>query len=293
MNILIADCGATKSEWCFLENGEVKQQFTEKGISPIYQTEEEIAINIRLNVLPHLLEYKADEVHFYGAGCIPEKIFSVRSAIFQSFPTDKIFVYSDIVAAAHALCGDSPGIACILGTGSNSCEWNGAEIVKQVPPLGFILGDEGSGAALGKQLVSDALKNQLTTGLKEKLLTKYNLTTETIIDKVYRQPFPSRFLANLSLFMLEYLDDKTIRRILEKSFTDFFERNVIQYDYRKNKSNFTGSIAWYFADEVREVAANKGVEIGKIEKSPMSGLIDYYGNYYSNKKSALVVGQNI
>ena len=182
----------------------------------------------------------------------------------------------DLLPAAHSLCGHESGIACILGTGSNSCEWNGTEIVKQVSPLGFILGDEGSGASLGKLLVGDALKNQLSEGLKDKLLGQYNLTPATIIDKVYRQPFPSRFLASLSPVLLQHIEDKTIRRIIEKSFTDFLERNVMQYDYRKNKVNFTGSIAFYFAEVLHEIASKKGIEIGKIEKSPMQGLIEYY-----------------
>ena len=163
-----------------------------------------------------------------------------------------------------------------MGTGSNSCEWSGKEIVKQVSPLGFILGDEGSGASLGKQLVSDALKNQLSEELKEEFLAEYNLTQATIIDKVYKQPFPSRFLATLAPFLLKHIEDKAVRRIVERSFSDFFERNVMQYNYRKNKVNFVGSVAWYFADILREVAQQKEIEIGKIEQSPMPGLVDYY-----------------
>ena len=274
--ILIADSGATKTDWCLTREGEILQRFSGKGISPVYQTEEEIAGEISNHVYPILKEREIDAIHFYGTGCIPEKIALVRNAIHKSLPIDSINIYSDLVAATHSLCGHQPGIACILGTGSNSCEWSGSEIINQVSPLGFIVGDEGSGATLGRQLVGDALKNQLTPGLKEKLLEEYNLTPALIIERVYRQPFPSRFLASLAPFLLKHIDDKSIRRIVSGGFSGFFERNVIQYDYRKNKVHFVGSIAWYFTDILKEVAADKEIVIGKIEQSPMPGLIEYY-----------------
>lgn len=274
--ILIADSGATKTDWSFVLNGQIDKRFETKGISPIYQSQDEIVEEIRQTVYPEFKNRTVDAIYFYGTGCIPEKIESVKNAISRSFPVSEIEVYSDLAAAAHALCGHQPGIACILGTGSNSCEWNGTEIVKQVSPLGFILGDEGSGASLGKLLVGDALKNQLTPALKEKLLEQYNLTPAVIIDKVYQQPFPSRFLAGLAPFLLENISEPGIRSIVNRSFSDFFERNIAQYNYRKNKVNFVGSIAWHFAEILREVAAEKGIRIGKIEKSPMAGLVEFY-----------------
>lgn len=275
-NILIADGGATKTDWCLTTNGKILQRFQTEGISPVYQSGEEIADEISRNVSPILKNREIDGVCFYGSGCIPEKIPTVRNALFLSFPTEKINVFSDLLGAAHALCGHTSGIACILGTGSNSCQWNGQEVVNQISPLGFILGDEGSGASLGKHLLGDALKNQLTPGLKEKLLQQYNLTPASIIDKVYRQQFPSRFLASLAPFLTENIGDESIRRIVKTDFSNFFERNVMQYNYRENEVNFVGSIAWYFANILREVAQEKGIEIGKIEKSPMKGLIEYH-----------------
>lgn len=274
--ILIADSGATKSDWCLTRNGEIIHRFSGKGISPVYQTQEEIAEEIRLHVYPLLKEANIEAIYFYGAGCIPEKTGLVRDAIRQSFPVETVQVYSDLIAATHSLCGRKSGIACILGTGSNSCEWDGTSIVNQISPLGFILGDEGSGAVLGKNLIGDALKNQLTEGLKETLLDEYDLTPALVIDKVYRQPFPNRFLASLCPFLLKHIEDPTIRRIITRSFSAFFERNVMQYDYQKNKVNFVGSIAWYFSDPLKEVAAEKGIEIGAISQSPMPGLIEYH-----------------
>jgi len=274
--ILIADSGATKTDWCVSKQGEIVHRFTGKGISPIYQTEDEIAREIGQNVYPLLNDRPINAVYFYGSGCIPEKEDIVRRAIHRYFPVQPIAVYSDLIAAAHALCGHNVGIACILGTGSNSCEWDGERIVNHIPPLGFILGDEGSGAVLGKRLISDALKNRLSAGLKEKLLDRYGLDQAAIIDKVYRQPFPSRFLAGFSPFILEHIYDESIRNIVDSCFSDFFERNVMHYDFRKNKVNFVGSIAFHYAPYLKEVAAKKGTTIGKIIASPMEGLIEYY-----------------
>lgn len=274
--ILIADSGATKTDWCVVEAGKIVHRFQTKGISPIFQSEDEIAIEIMQEVYPSVNEHDIDIVRFYGSGCIPEKIEGMERAIRKSFQSADIKVYSDLIAAAHALCGSNSGIACILGTGSNSCEWDGSSIVKQVSPLGFILGDEGSGANLGKLLVGDVLKNQLKDELKEKFLTQYNLTQAQIIDRVYRQPFPSRFLASLSPFILQNIDDNSIKRIAERSFNDFFERNVMQYHFKANSVNFVGSIAWHYADIIRTIASAKGIKIGIIEQSPMPGLIKYY-----------------
>lgn len=274
--LLIADSGATKTDWCVAKNGEILFRFTGKGISPVYQSEDEITEEIQKNVYPLLKNRPIDAVYFYGSGCIPEKTAAVRNAIHQSLPIETIAVYSDLIGAAHALCGREAGIACILGTGSNSCEWDGKAIVKHVPPLGFILGDEGSGAVLGKLLVSNALKNRLSPGLKEKLLEQYGLSQAIIIDRVYNQPFPSRFLASLSPFILENIEDPTIRHIVDKSFSDFFERNVMQYHYRENKVNFVGSIAFHYADYLKDAAERKGIRTGTIFASPMEGLVTYY-----------------
>lgn len=274
--MLIADSGATKTDWCLVRGEEILQRFSGKGISPVYQSEEAIAQEILEHVFPMLTSPAVDAIHFYGTGCIPEKIPIVKTALYRSFPIDAIHVYSDLIAAAHSLCGHEPGIACILGTGSNSCEWDGVKIRKQISPLGFILGDEGSGAALGKQLIADALKDQLTPGLKEKLLEEYQLTSALIIEKVYRQPFPSRFLASLSPFLHQHITDFTLRRIVTQSFTAFFERNVMQYDYHNQEVHFVGSIAWHYADPLREVAAAKGISIGQITQSPMEGLVRYH-----------------
>lgn len=273
---LIADSGASKTDWSLLQNEEVVLSFITNGISPIYQTQKEISEEIKKYVYPQLQEKTPDAIFFYGSGCIPEKIECVKSTIKYSFPTSKIKVYSDLVAAAHALCGKEAGIACILGTGSNSCEWNGKRIVKQVSPLGFILGDEGSGAYMGKLLVGNMLKNQLPKEIIEKFMKQYDLTPALIIENVYRKPFPSRFLASISPFLLQNIENDAVLSIVKKSFTDFFQRNVMQYNYKKHKVNFVGSIAHHYATILKAIALENGITIGKIEQSPMEGLIEYY-----------------
>lgn len=276
MKILIADSGATKADWYLVENGEILHFFSSKGISPVFQSQQEIAEELRESVIQEFIKWEIEVIYFYGSGCTAENIPTVWNALNQSFVTDNIKVYSDIIAVAHSLCGNKAGIACILGTGSNSCEWNGKAIVKQISPLGFILGDEGSGAYMGKKLLGDALKNRLSERIKEKLLKEYELTPGKIIDKVYREPYPSRFLASFSPFIKENILDDSIRSIVKESFNQFFERNVMQYNYNKYNVNFAGSIAWHYSELLHETAKSKAINIGKIIKSPIDGLIEYY-----------------
>ena len=189
--MLIADSGSTKTDWCvILDNTPIKRIGT-KGLNPFFQSEEEIQQELTHSLLPQLPEGTIDSVYFYGAGCTPEKAPTLRRAIADSLPVvGNIKAYSDMLAAARGLCGREAGITCILGTGSNSCFYDGKEIVNHISPLGFILGDEGSGAVLGKLLVGDILKNQLSPAIKEVFLKQFDLTVPEIIDRVYRQPFP-------------------------------------------------------------------------------------------------------
>ena len=180
------------------------------------------------------------------------------------------------MAATRGVCGREAGIVCILGTGSNSCFYDGQQIVSNVSPLGFILGDEGSGAVLGKLLVGDILKNQLPEWLKEKFLKQFNLSMAEIIDRVYRKPFPNRFLAGFSPFLTEHINEPQIRGIVKDSFRSFFKRNVMQYDYHTHQAHLVGSVAYFYQDVVREVAAECEIRLGKIMRQPMEGLIAYH-----------------
>lgn len=277
---LIADSGSTKTDWCLMEGSTVMKHIKTKGINPFFETEKEIEYELSNALVPKLPRgAKIDAIHFFGAGCTPEKSpILARALMMQVSDEARVEVNSDMVGAARALAGHEPGIVCILGTGSNSCEYDGEKITKNVSPLGFILGDEGSGAVLGKILVGDLLKNQLGEELKEKFLTQYHLTTAEIIDRVYRQPFPNRFLASLQPFLEENLDNEAIFYLVMEAFSHFIARNVMQYDYQHLPVHFTGSVAYAYRTVLEKSAELTGIQLGKITKSPMEGLITYYGN---------------
>ena len=277
--MLIADSGSTKTDWCvILDNTPIKRIGT-KGLNPFFQSEEEIQQELTHSLLPQLPEGTIDSVYFYGAGCTPEKAPTLRRAIADSLPiVGNIKAYSDMLAAARGLCGREAGITCILGTGSNSCFYDGKEIVNHISPLGFILGDEGSGAVLGKLLVGDILKNQLSPAIKEAFLKQFDLIVPEIIDRVYRQPFPNRFLASLSPFIAQHLEEPGIRQLVLGSFIAFLRRNVMQYDYTQYPAHFIGSVAHCYKEILQEAAQETGIRIGKILQSPMEGLIQYHSD---------------
>lgn len=276
--ILIADCGSTKVDWCMIDNGEVVTRVSTGGINALLMTEVEIADIIGRELVPAIGDAVVDEVHYYGAGCISAEVCdNVRRAIALHIPAPVIEVNTDLLAAARALCGHDKGIACILGTGSNSCFYDGERIVDNVSPLGYILGDEGSGAVLGRLLVGDVLKNQLSPELCEKFLSQYNLDTLEIIHRVYREPQPNRFLASVSPFLLENMEEPAIHRLVLNSFKSFFVRNISHYEgYRDMPVNFVGSIAYYYHDVLKEAADAIDATLGTIVVSPMAGLISYH-----------------
>ena len=207
---LIADSGSTKTDWCIVDESGAFSTIRVKGMNPYFQDEEEISSEIEKKLLPAVGDNVIDTVYFYGAGCIFDKVKVVENAIKKHITAKRIFVESDLLGVARAVCGKTEGIACILGTGSNSCLYDGDKIVSNISPLGFILGDEGSGAVLGKLLVGDLLKGILPERLKSLFLEQYGLTPAYIIDKVYRQPFPNRFLAGFAPFLAEHLDEPSI-----------------------------------------------------------------------------------
>lgn len=277
---LIADSGSTKTDWCLMDGNIVMKRIKTKGFNPFFETEKEIEYELSNALVPKIpIGTKIEAIHFFGAGCTPEKAPIVARALMMQVSDEaRVEVCSDMVGAARALCGNEPGIVCILGTGSNSCEYDGKKIVKNVSPLGFILGDEGSGAVLGKILVGDLLKNQLGEELKEKFLTQYKLTTAEIIDRVYRQPFPNRFLASLQPFMEDNLDNEAIFYLVMEAFSHFIARNVMQYDYQHLPVHFTGSVAYAYRKVLEKSSELTGIQLGIITNSPMEGLIKYYGN---------------
>jgi N-acetylglucosamine kinase-like BadF-type ATPase len=247
-------------------------------MNPYFQSYDEIRREIETALSPEMKGLAIDAVYFYGAGCVFEKAEAMRKAISYAIPSAEIRVYSDLLAAAHGTCGHQAGIACILGTGSNSCFYDGREIVKNVSPAGFILGDEGSGAMLGRMLASDVLKGILSVRLRDAFFERFRITEAEILDHVYRKPFPNRFLAGLSPFVHDHQDEPEVRQIVIRSFHSFLTRNVMQYDCRKYAVNFVGSVAYCYEEILRETASAAGIRTGRIVKSPVSGLVEYYNH---------------
>ena len=276
--ILIADSGSTKTDWCVIKDGASVMSVHTMGLNPYFQTSEEMKDEIENILMPQIGDVAFDAVYFYGAGCVFDKVHDVRALISSCIKANVVEIYSDLLAAAHSACGHDAGIACILGTGSNSCFYDGVNILNNVAPLGYILGDEGGGATLGRLLVSDILKELLPEHIRDAFYEQYKLTQADILDRVYKQPFPNRFLASLSPFLYENIDVPEIKAIVLNSFTSFLTRNVMQYDYEKNAVNFIGSIAYHYREILIKASESVGLRVGKILKSPMNGLISYYNS---------------
>lgn len=275
--ILVADSGTTKTEWCMISDRGTSETVVTSGINPFYQESESISAILQSEFTA---EKKFDAIYFYGAGCInQEKQDIVKKALLQIFEVEHIFIGSDLLAAAHSLCQDKPGVACILGTGSNSCYYNGREIAANVSPLGFILGDEGSGAVLGKKLIGDILKKQLPQLLIDDFFEIYPTSAAEILENVYKKPFPSRYLAGYTKFLSKNIKHPEIENIVISSFREFITRNLLHYPkIDQTPIHFTGSIAFHFEAQLRKVIEEQNLILGNIERAPMSGLIKYHNS---------------
>jgi len=275
--ILIADSGSTKTEWQFIsdDNSVFETCFT-KGINPFYQSTEEIIKSLEES--PILKDINPASIYFYGAGCAnTEKILIVEDALKSFFGAKNILIDSDLTGAARSLCQKEEGIACILGTGSNSCHYNGKNIISNVSPLGFIIGDEGSGAVLGKKLLGDILKNQLLKEIIDLFFNTYHTDRAEILDHIYKKPFPNRYLAQYTRFISANIQHKELKQLVIESFKEFIQRNLLQYqNISQLPIHFTGSIAFYFEEQLNEALLSFDLNPGTICQSPMEGLIRYH-----------------
>ena len=276
--ILIADSGSTKTDWALLDAGKSTGIIRTGGLNPYMQTTDDMVCKLKDTALGKLAAKGVDRLWFYGAGCTPgEKSRSVAIAMKAIFGSKcEVQVATDMLGAARALCQQTEGIACILGTGSNSCLYDGRGIVANTPPLGYILGDEGSGAHLGKLLVGNILKGQMPQEITDRFFDETGITGADIIDKVYRQPFPNRWLASLSPFIHRHLAHQAVRTMVLGAFTAFFTRNVANYNRKDLPIGIAGSVAYHYQDIVREAAATLGMTIAKVAQSPMEGLVDFH-----------------
>ena len=277
---LLVDAGSSKIEWVLLTTeGRVVADITTHGVNALIASAEEIEKNFSGVASQFPPEVKPQEIYYYGAGCstpaLCKKIEGVLGKIWPS--ASKITVTTDMLGACHALLGKDKGIVCILGTGSNSCLYTGEEIEQNIPSLGYILGDEGSGTALGKRLVSDAFKGHLPPPIRDKFMSYYQLTLESILEYTYRRPGANRFLASLVPFIKDHIWNPYLYSLVLEEFTSFLKRNIALYTgARTLPLVFTGSVAYHFSDILTEAADRQGFKIMKIEKAPMAGLISYH-----------------
>lgn len=274
---LVADSGSTKTEWC-LTDGKQRQTWTTQGLSPYFLTSVQMEEAIRAELLPQMGGLQPDSVFFYGTGCKAESnVKLVHKALHAVWPQAKAEVTHDLLGAARALCGHGAGIVSILGTGSNSCYYNGKDIEKNNPGLGFILGDEGSGAYLGKKVLQYYMYETLDEDLRYRFDQKFAVNRDDILDAVYRKPLPNRYLASFTPFLAENRGHYMIENILEDSLNEFFFNHI--YKYRESWTvplHFTGSVAFHFRDVLQALCDLYELQLGRVLKNPMEGLVLYH-----------------
>lgn len=278
--MLIADCGSSKITW-LLTGFDRTHDFTTPGLNALLTPPHTMRERFAAEVLPELpTDVQLDAIYFYGAGCVSAQVCGeVASALRDVFGSSAVVeVHSDLLAAARSLCGVRPGIACILGTGSNSCVYDGKQIIDNVSPLGYILGDEGSGAVLGKLLVGNVLKRQLPIDICESFYEQTGLDRLDIINNVYRKPDANRFLASLSPFIASLIDRPEMRTMVFDAFVAFFRRNISLYPqaHEGMPCDFIGSVAYHYSEILSQAAAAAGFIMGRIERNPMAGLLIYH-----------------
>ncbi len=276
---LIADSGSTKTDWALITEKYGMLEIRSVGINPIRDSQYTIFSIIQQEVLPQIpSDITVEQIYFYGAGCLAPFSRSLEESFAALFPSAKVEVSTDLLGAARALCGTHAGIACILGTGANSCLYDGEKIEQNVSPLGFILGDEGSGAVLGRTLVGNVLKGIFSEDLQRAFQDRFSLSTTDIIERVYRQPKPNFFLASLVPFLAENRQHPQIHSMLVECFAQFFRRNIVSYAHPEMPVHFVGSIAYYFREELEEAAMSQGFRLGKVIQRPISLLAEFHQN---------------
>ena len=275
---LIADSGATKAEWCLLQEGRSKTFFTQ-GISPYFLNTKQIADLLKKELYSKLKKYKIDEIYYYGTGCVSTvNARSVKKAIQLVFlNTKKIEVTHDLMAAARALCGRNKGVVANLGTGSFCCYYNGNKIIKQIPGIGYVLGDEGSGAYLGKKVIQYYLYEIFDDDLRARFNAKYVTNRAEVLESVYKKPLPNRYLASFTMFLAENRGHYMIENIISDGLNDFFFNHLRRFKEAKNfPVHFAGGVAFGFQDVLQDLCGTYQLKLGKVLKNPMPGLIEYH-----------------
>ncbi|MGO1244431.1 MAG: N-acetylglucosamine kinase [Sphingobacterium sp.] len=285
--IIIADGGSTKTNWCLLDDSNKKIYFNTEGYNP-YFVDSEYIVNSLKKGLPHDLPFEnVTEVNYYGAGVHnAEKAKIVEVALQKVFTNSKVEVGHDLLAAARALLGDNEGFAAILGTGTNSCIYNGNEITFNIDSAAYILGDEGSGSYIGKKLLTDFIRNLMPENVAKSFFETYNLTPDEIMDNVYTKPLANRFCASFSKFVYDNnVNIEYTRQIVEDAFEAFFKNLVSKYpDYQKYSFNCIGSVGYNFRNVLENKAKEYGMQVGKILRSPIDDLVVFHINRAAKNK---------
>lgn len=296
--ILIADSGSTKTDWTLVHSthpllgSQVIATFHTQGITPIHQTpadirsilEKELLSSISIFPRAQLINsgilegslLQNIDIFFYGSGCTPAHVPMMKQLLAEVLTPRSVEVHSDLMAAARALCNREAGIACILGTGANSCLYDGEQIVQNTPALGYILGDEGSGSVLGRMFLNAIFKRPELADVRDQFLKERKFTQADVIQKVYREPMANRFLATMSLFIHDHLDNPLLRQLVVDNFRMFFQRNIVPYGRPDLPVHFVGSMAHHYPDELQEAAKIEGFTVGNTVQSPLEGLITYH-----------------
>ena len=273
---VIAESSSTRTEWALIDGATVIEHAYTSGMNPYFQSRREISHSIRLELPEAFFRRRWEHVYFYGAGCATQdKCKTMESSLVAQFKTP-VTVNSDLLGAARGLLVHQPGLACILGTGSNSCLYDGEEIIKTVAPLGYVLGDEGSGAYLGKNFIADMLKGLAPKTLVDAFYEKYNVTPPMLMDAVYSNPLPNRALARYSEFLAEHLDNAYVYQLVYAAFMRFFTRNIAAYNYKQQPICFVGSVCVLYRDVLAKAAADFGITIAKAVRNSMPGIIEYH-----------------
>ena len=273
---IIAESSSTKSVWALVEDGNIVESVKIEGINPFFQSIREISHIIRLGLPDTFFRRRWEHVDLYCSGCTSvEKKKIVEASAVAQFKTP-VTVESNLLGAARGLLGKKSGIVSILDSGSSSCQYDGNGIEKQVSSLGFILGDEGSGAALGRILLSDCLKDVAPKEISDLFYDKYKLTTDEIMDEVYTTNATNKWLSKYASFLSEHIDNEYVNALVRGELKRFFVRNILQYDYEKYPVSFVGEIACMYEKELKEVAAELGVSVDSIEKNALPGLVKYH-----------------
>ncbi len=273
---LIADSGSTTTDWAIVTK-ETTHYIKSAGINPFHQDDATIAHTLSHELCSQLTDTIPTHIYFYGAGCVGGSVNErLKAALQHCFADAHIEIASDLLGAARSLCGTQEGIAGILGTGANSCHYDGKRITHNVPPLGYILGDEGSGSSIGKAFLRRLLRGELGKELLEEFYNQFHTDYTGVIGRIYREPAANRFLASLSPFIASHIDNPTVQNIVQESMNEYLTRHIMQYNYHELPLHLTGSVAYYYRDIISKVAYSHGIEIGQITPTPIEGLITYH-----------------